>query len=237
MKILVIGDTHMMWSLLNKLINRKRPDMVIIAGDFGYWPSEHGKIYLSPVEKLQGKKGKPFNWYGIKNRLSTGELIPIHWCDGNHEDHWQLQYRESDEIMPGVFYQPRGSTLTLPDGRTILFMGGAHSIDKSVRTLGVDWFPDEVIKYHDFENLPDKKIDIVVSHTCPKQFLPYLGKTDWGKTTDPSVVALGQIFEMYNPKLWYFGHWHIFKTGFTYMTRWYALNHSTRPGHWVWLPD
>lgn len=40
------------------------------------------------------------------------------------------------EVAPGVIYQPSGSTLTLPDGRVVLFLGGAKSVDWPLRTGG-----------------------------------------------------------------------------------------------------
>jgi len=37
-KILITGDIHNDFGELNELINKKRPDLVICCGDFGYWP-------------------------------------------------------------------------------------------------------------------------------------------------------------------------------------------------------
>jgi len=66
----------------------------------------------------------------------------------------------------------RGSVLKLPDKRNILFIGGALSIDKKQRTIGYDWFPQETISQKNIFELPDEKIDIVISHTAPKYFHP-----------------------------------------------------------------
>lgn len=62
-------------------------------------------------------------------------------CDGNHEDHATLHEltrgsREAVEIGPRIFFQPRGSPFTLPDGRVVLFVNGAKSL--GWREEGVD---------------------------------------------------------------------------------------------------
>ena len=191
-KVLIVGDVHGRFGDLNALINRKNPDLVICCGDFGYWPHFD--------EQLNG---------GFSSIKTQGSKIL--WVDGNHEDHWSLRDRKSDEIVPSVVYMPRGSTYTLDDGRNILFMGGADSIDKGFRKIGVDWFPEEVIRQRDIENLPDMKIDIVVSHTCPLEFLDIMLGHDRRKEVEPSNHALSYIYNKYMPDLWYFGHWHHYK--------------------------
>ena len=55
---------------------------------------------------------------------------------------------------PNIFYMPRGSVLSLSDGRNVLFMGGAESVDKRRRTPGYDWFKQELIRPQDLSNLP-----------------------------------------------------------------------------------
>jgi len=189
----IVGDVHGEFGRLNCWINKKRPDIILQCGDFGYWPNW-------PAKKRRSRKPEP------TPKLKNGKL---YFCDGNHEDHWSLKALDDTEVFPNTFYTPRGSTLKLPDGRTVLFMGGADSIDKDIRTLGHDWFPDEIISESDIHSLPDQKIDIVISHTCPREFeIPYL---DEGKCQDPSRMVLSYILFKYRPKEWYFGHWHFFK--------------------------
>jgi hypothetical protein len=134
---------------------------------------------------------------------------------------------------------PRGSVYTLPDGRNILFMGGADSIDKHVRRLGVDWFPEEVITQKDFINLPDVEIDIFITHTCPEEIKPILLQYDERKLRDPSNKALTELWKIYKPKLWFFGHWHTYQYGdINGITNWHCLS---APGFgdrwWTWLPE
>lgn len=199
-KIIITGDVHAEFGELNTLINKKNPDLVICCGDFGFWP-----------------KQIPMN---IKNPNTK-----ILFCDGNHEDHWELKKLNNNEIKPNVFYMPRGSTYTLPDGRNILFMGGADSIDKGQRTFGHNWFPEEIINQKDFYSLPDKKIDIFITHTCPKELLNIMIKHDSRKLNDPSNEALSQLWKIYKPNQWFFGHWHYFKQGnIEGITKWTCLS-------------
>jgi len=215
MKILVTGDIHADFSMLNKLINRKRPELVICAGDFGYWP-----------------KFERYSFSDIKPQGAT-----ILWIDGNHEDHWSLRDRETDELAPNVIYKPRGSTHTLDDGRKILFMGGAESIDKDLRVLGRDWFPEEVIRGCDMYNLPEEKIDIIISHTCPLELVDTMIQYYPEKRGEPSNKALTELWKIYEPSLWIFGHWHYYKEGMMGNTKWYSLSYPRQGSRWwMWLP-
>jgi len=217
--IIICGDIHGYWSLLNQLISKKKPDIILACGDFGYFPNLDD--YTT-------------NHHNIKSNNTK-----IYWCDGNHEDHWSLEKlrkKKISEITPNVYYMKRGSVLQLDDGRNVLFMGGADSIDKRVRTLGYDWFPDEIITQRDIENLPDINIDIVISHTCPSIVNGALMKRGVfiEKFKDPSQEALTYIWEKYTPKLWYFGHFHthlITNNGYTTFT---ALNYAGSSGRW-WI--
>lgn len=213
MKIIIIGDTHGIWNHIYNLISKESPTMIISVGDFGWWPS-------------------------IKHTGKLKSSVEIRWCDGNHEDFNDIQKRIENnelEVKPNIFYQPRGSVITLEDGRRILFMGGAESFDIKLRTPGIDWFPEETIKQKDIENLPETNIDIVISHTCPESFVGNLGIQNLDK--DSSRIALDIVLEKYQPSLWYFGHFHRYLTGYQNSCRWTCLNMSNDAGWYEVLPD
>ena len=217
MKILVIGDVHNEFKMLNQVISKTRPDLVLACGDFGYWPRLDNAYSLSEI-KTQGSV--------------------IRWCDGNHEDFFSLEQRSTNELEPNVIYMPRGSTYTLPDGRTIMFFGGAFSIDKAWRTIGHTWFPQETIAQRDFINLPKTKVDIFITHTCPLELLPTLLPYNEFKANDPSNAALSRLWEMYKPKMWFFGHWHKYLTGQLNDTQWHCLAEIGSDERYImWLPD
>lgn len=218
-EIIVCGDTHAEWGYLNKLITRHRPYIILQCGDWGWWPKFDNTYALS-------WNGKKWHQRGVKNLHQDGRMTFVYWCPGNHEDWWDLVNEQNKhegpvEVQPGVFYMKRGEILRLPDGRNVLFMGGADSIDKELRTIGRDWFPDEIITQADIYNLPDPDettIDIVISHTCPREFHDEIMQRENSARTrakfeDPSMMALSYILHTYQPSLWYFGHFHLFKKG------------------------
>jgi predicted phosphodiesterase len=219
-KILVLGDIHGDFGTMNQLISKKNPEIILQTGDFGFFP--HLNIFRADSFG---------NNIRVEKKVPKVNNAKLYWACGNHEDHWELKNLTSNEIWPNVFYMKRGSILTLPDGRNVLFMGGANSIDKNSRTLGIDWFPEENLTYADVESVPkDSKIDIVISHTCPNEF--DIGCYD----VDSNRYALSYILDTFRPSLWYFGHWHIYKTGFTRNCRWRTLNHSfSCDKWWDWL--
>lgn len=228
-KIVVMGDLHAQWGLFNSFINKKSPDIILQCGDFGFWP----RTRRNPTEHLRPKNTR------------------IHWCDGNHEDHVALAERASSgnlaisKKMPNVIYQPRGSVLELPDGRNVLFAGGAFSVDHNhpSRKIGKDYFPDlELLSEQDLAIFPDPdkvQIDIVISHTRPKEF--YVKKMPWSqwpkwwdKTPDPSELVLSEIFKRYQPKQWFLGHFHEFDQGEVDGCKWTALADAGSGKRW-WI--
>lgn len=209
MKIIMTGDIHGRYDYLNNLIKLELPDIIIVCGDFGYFPN---------IEKYAGQEQ-------TIDTLHTKILF----CDGNHDDHWELRKLKNMEIASNVFYQPRGSTYRLPDGRNILFMGGANSIDRMQRTIGVSWWPEEIISQSDFQNLPKESIDMFVTHTCSNELYDDHISSGLGgvwsprKDSDPSYTALSALWEMYKPAQWFFGHFHINMRGTFGPTRWQCL--------------
>jgi predicted phosphodiesterase len=51
MKILITGDVHAQFGILNNLINKEKPELVICCGDFGFWPK-----FIPMNIKLQSAK-------------------------------------------------------------------------------------------------------------------------------------------------------------------------------------
>lgn len=217
-RVFICGDTHSNWDMLNKKTQEifdRNPEKVdlIVAGDFGYWPN----IEEASLSKIQ----------------LYDKRLRIFFCPGNHENWWALKELEKDHfnepirVHTNIFYCPFGTTRNF-NGRTFLFCGGADSIDKNSRMLGVDWFPEEIIRESDMEMLPDKRVQVIISHTCPSSVYYALSKylpnpNLW--SNDPSTKYLSIIFRQYQPKRWFFGHWHTycsfrdFDTEFTCLDR------------------
>jgi len=222
-QVIVMGDIHGEWGRISEFVNKRHPKLILQCGDFGYFPR------LDRQE--QAKYASRYKHFKPRSPGPKMQDTPLHFCPGNHEDFESLNTRETDELWPNVFYQPRGSVITLPDGRTVLFMGGAKSIDKERRTQGLDWFPDEEISMKDVEVLPDK-VDIVISHTCPKEF-PLKMRTGYGdKLNDWSQRALSHVLQVCRPSLWYFGHFHNYQTGYTMGCRWTMMDMAFGGAKW-----
>lgn len=98
----------------------------------------------------------------------------------------------------------------------LFYVGGADSIDKHMRTLGVSWWPDEEIEYNilNTEVIPlyeKTRPKIVVTHTCPATLLPLIinENNGWGKARPQRTErALQAMFEIHQPDIWVFGHFH-----------------------------
>ena len=236
--IIVVGDIHGDWAALNNLMNKKKPSIVLQCGDFGWWP------------RMSVKKSGVH--YGLKAWSHKGLKIPegtkVYWCDGNHEDHDSLAklrnpaaQRQSVEVYKDCHYMPRGSVLTLPDGRKVMFFGGAESIDKYRRTPGIDWFPEEIPNYAEVDRALslETKVDIIISHTAPTDWTPDASRPE--KVPDPTCKMLQAILEVHRPKHWFHGHWHhaangsIGATTVTKRTHMHSLDYPRHGGRW-WLP-
>lgn len=100
--------------------------------------------------------------------------LPIYWIDGNHES-FKLLEKDApmpdtiNEVLPNVWYVPRGLTLEL-DGRRLLFLGGGGSVDRHLRIQnGWHWESAEAITDADVDRaLTQPTPDLVVVH-CPPQ--------------------------------------------------------------------
>ena len=251
--IYVLGDLHGDWDTLNTFINKKLRQsrefracassydemevLMLQAGDFGYWPHKHGK-------KDMNGKGTPWDQYGIKNAVPgiKGGRVKIYWCDGNHENHDALDGLEERNlggpfipIMDGVYYAPFGSVLELLDSTRVMFCGGAESIDKFWRIPGESWWEQEGIDQKDMARLPcpeHSDIDWIISHTCPSLFkLGKLGHS--AKEKDASKGRLDEIFKIFKPTRWWFGHYHSYLQGRHKNCLWTALDGSRSGKRWA----
>ena len=107
----------------------------------------------------------------------------------------------------------------IPDGSTVdgvYCLGGAVSIDRAYRTEGLDWWPDEELSYAELEAHIDAyaaiKPDVVITHDCPQSIAnEILAAFNMRKIEDGSRtrVALERMLAIHQPRLWFFGHWHV----------------------------
>lgn len=123
-----------------------------------------------------------------------------------------------ERAWPNLLFAKDGEIYDL-EGRHAIAIGGAYSVDKEYRlSLGYGWWPDEQpsesIKTYVASQLASHPVDIVLSHTCPIQYIPaeaLLPRLDQSTVDRSTEEWLGRIEQTTCYAAWYCGHWHIDK--------------------------
>ncbi|MBR6617379.1 MAG: metallophosphoesterase [Oscillospiraceae bacterium] len=211
--IYITGDTHGNFCRIKSFCMNHpttTEDVMIILGDAG------------------------INYYGgakdskLKHKLSKLPLT-LFCIHGNHEmrPHTIPSYEKREwnggmvwyeKQYPNILFAIDGEIYNL-GGRKCIAIGGAYSVDKEWRILrGYGWWdneqPSEEIKKKVESVLSEKKVDIILSHTCPLKyepvevFLPFINQSMVDKTTEQ---WLDKIEETTEYAKWYCGHYHTTK--------------------------
>lgn len=152
-RIVVAGDWHgnsahavRVIRTAAKLLRDESRPLVLVLGDFGIWPGPGGAAFIRDVRKACAELG-----------------VWVWFIDGNHEDFAQIEkYRDGDPQ-----WLPRGTRWQW-HGRTWLALGGGVSLDKAIRTEGVNWWPQEEITGEQAAKvIADGPAHVLVSHDCP----------------------------------------------------------------------
>ena len=184
----IIGDCHGNREFLERAIWQASTcdpeiDVVIQVGDFGVWPF----------------KGHMHNY---------SYDLPVYFVDGNHEHHpWLLAHcpEKINELGNNVFYVNRGVTLEI-NNTSVLFCGGAHSIDWMYRQEGHSWFREENITDENVEKcLAVDPVDLIITHDAPR--ICKIVQEDYPLAM-PNREKLDVIHQHHKPANWYFGHFH-----------------------------
>lgn len=206
-RIFVCGDTHHDHDIAkiqpqNFTIQKDltKDDVLIVAGDWGgIWYHDY-------------RNGNLLDWWESRNFTT---LV----VDGNHENFSAIKELRIVEKFGGkvrrvsesVFIAERGEIYTI-NGKKILTLGGAESIDKNYRVEGYSWWKDEEITVNDFaktlNNLEkeDFKIDYFITHTGGREVVRNLGFTP---TNSDGYVSF--ILDTLKGVPHYCGHYHIDK--------------------------
>jgi predicted phosphodiesterase len=214
MKVALQGDTHGNTTAMHRAIMRAKRagiDTLVQLGDFGFWSGNKGAKFLDNVSNFAETHG-----------------VTVLWVDGNHEDHFLLRaehplnvYDVVREIRPHVKHLERGSVWKWA-GRTCASMGGAVSVDKNRRRIGVSWWPDEEISMRDIERLEKNLaligadgIDVLFSHDCPFEAVPPPVRRNDGswpghilRQADNHRKTMSEVVKIAQPKLIVHGHYH-----------------------------
>lgn len=207
--MVLIGDIHgTLRTVVNEINNGTEMD-IIQVGDFGlgfksYTRDIENMNDLNELLKIRGK-----DLYVIRGNHDD----PKFW-NGDYEDKWSNIHLMEDFSMAII------------DGQKVLFAGGAVSIDRNVRTLGIDHWKNVEFEYDEDDLLDVMEHlgvpDIVVTHTAPSLCHPR-GFNDLVysfASIDPDLltdlrVERAQMDRMYDvikskgtPKAWVYGHFH-----------------------------
>ena len=251
--IYILGDVHGNLDTLNAFIDlkvRNSTPIMEIAKDFERNGDEF-EVFVFQVGDMAYFWPRSNNLGKIQNRIDFlhDKKVKIYWCGGNHDDWDQLDAlfagtRENiAELEDGFYFCRFGATLNLFDGQTVLFAGGAESVDKDYRLeqmrLGCPpiWWPQEGVLSADLERLDYvKKADIVISHTAPMRFNlnPWLANNSHSKfrIDNTSRKALDIVLKKYDPQKWFFGHFHEWMQGKTGRCEWLGLADILKSGSW-----
>jgi hypothetical protein len=100
-----------------------------------------------------------------------------------------------------------------------MFIGGAVSVDRALRTEGQDWWPDEELSADELKEMFDlyiaRRPRVMVTHDCPEEVstivlsrAPLLG-AEWRDVPSRTRLAFQEMWSTHAPELWMFAHYHI----------------------------
>lgn len=221
-KVLVAGDWHgnFAWALemvrqAKSLLADEIDKVILQVGDFGIWPSQTSDSFLFDLNKA----------------LDVAD-ITLMFIAGNHEWHPELLRLQSInehtsgtpfgavKIRSKIFWLPNGTNWTW-HGKHWLGVGGAVSPDKSMRTEGHDWWPEEEITSAQSVALAriygNQNISVMLTHDRPIN--AFIQLDPWPKEWDlPDKVRsevhqakLQYIVDAVQPELLIHGHYHMAK--------------------------
>ena len=204
--IYITGDTHRDFSRLDGL-NFNDDDILIVLGDAGI------NYYLNDEDIRFKKYLKRYN-------------VKLFCIRGNHEERPEniTSYKEVDmfggkvfieDAYPNLIFAKDGEVYNI-DGKSVLVIGGAYSIDKNYRLMyGHKWFKDEQLSQDEMDNIYEKvngkHFDIVLSHTCPYKYEPrevFMSGIDQSKVDKSMEYFLDKIEGSIHYDKWYCGHYH-----------------------------
>lgn len=207
--IVITGDKHipidcmplLEYLKLNPLTKR---DYLIITGDIGFmWHKSN-------------KYKRAFEWF--KKQEFTTLFV-----DGNHENFpflnsFPIQIWNKGKVhmlSENIIHLMRGQVFEI-EGKTFFTFGGATSVDKEVRQLGVSWYEEEMPTTAEYEeglvnlDLHNWKVDYIITHCCSNDVF---NEINLGKNMQPMPNTLMNYFDYINNTAmfdkWYFGHLHL----------------------------
>lgn len=211
--IYITGDTHGEFDRIFEFCEEyctEKDDILIILGDAGI------NYYLNERDEQ------------LKQELSQLP-ITLFCIHGNHEQRpydinsyeeieWNGGTVYIEEEFPNLIFAKDGEIYDL-DGRRVVVIGGAYSVDKYYRISGgMPWFPteqpdDEIKSYVESQlEKANWRVDDVLTHTAPLKYEPrwtFLPNIDQSKVDKSTEEWLNKIEDKLTYSNWYCGHYHV----------------------------
>lgn len=168
-RVLLVGDLHRSWDAPDVVHHAAQlgAQVMLQLGDLGWELIRPGST-ITPSREIET----------VLPQAAADTGIPFLWVDGNHDRHDLLNTLRADsgladsdplEVAPGVVHLPRG--FRLPWGEHgWLCLGGAVSLDRHRRQLGVEWFIKETITDEEIDRIiadTMAPVSVVVAHDAP----------------------------------------------------------------------
>lgn len=197
--LLFLGDNHGDWNELLFEISSKNISNanIISVGDLGigFSPKTDDSLFAE-LNYTFAKKN--INFYGIR---------------GNHDD--PCYFKGEKRIRFKNFELLEDYTICKYGKLTMQLVGGAVSIDRTGRAVGMSYWEDEGVV---FNKQACRKVDILVTHTAPSWCFPQQFNEmvyGWAREdaylledlTDERAV-MDEIFKLCSPTLHLYGHFH-----------------------------
>jgi hypothetical protein len=167
-RIGLLGDTHggFRWTVAAiDLLTRQGVNTLIQLGDFGFvWHGSQDEKKI--LDRLDA----------VLTSVDARMLV----VDGNHEGyaalarHYPADEAGCREITERITWLPRGWRDQTAAGARVGALGGAASIDRSMRQApdsrgrGGSWWPQEATTVDDVRRLGGEPLDILLSHEPPQ---------------------------------------------------------------------
>jgi len=219
----VIGDIHGEFQSLLKILKPLTDTVVIVAGDCGMGFPDTRKDKISKMIERN-----------FKDFLNKRNLY-LFFIRGNHDYPPYFAEPIRSEISTERFILLEDYTTLTVNGKTILCIGGAVSVDRRFRKLNTSyWYAEEMIDFN-----PEKydEADVIVAHTINREYINYHlpPKADWLRIsfktdqklsldTEREDLICEKIMQHYRPAYWIHGHYHISAVTKLFDTKIVSLN-------------
>lgn len=197
--LVFVGDTHGYFDALKNIAQEVSDFAIVHVGDVGL-----GFNSLKTELEILTKKLQP---HCIKN---NNDLILLR---GNHDSNQRFAELRKKNLQN--IYFPQDYEMYSINNKTIMFVGGAISVDRSGRTPGVSYWSDEKVILKESQC---QKCNILVTHTSPSWCFPQtFGEIVHNWALEDSFLIqdltkersiMDKIFELCQPSYHVYGHFH-----------------------------